>query len=671
MMKKYFSLLIIALFFLMIPGRANAQSAPVFVSTFESIGISWKPTGASATNRANVQYRLQNTTTFNNALPLWFDSRNNEYRGSIVNLTSDKTYEIQLTLGSNPSITFTAKTWSENFPIAKTVYLPAGTSSNTITINESGTSNGYILYTHPPGQTSTIDVANNQPANITIDANYVIVRDLILKNAMVDAIQIRPARHDIIIEKNDISGWGRVNSSWGSPYGRDMDAGICFRNSSGSEWDTGNWSIQRVIVQRNKIHHPRYTANSWYTFSNTDRRHPQGPQGISFNRGGGQFVIRYNEISSDLNHRYNDCIGGGENFTDSGFPNKDSDVYGNYLSMCWDDALELEGGNQNIRVWGNYIDRTYNVLGLMTTHLGPAYIWRNISNISIISPRHGDYINDDWFKENRGEFTKAGYAYGYGGGRVYVFHNTMLQPPAAEGMTYPLGVGGGITTYTGLTQYVSRNNIAHVFRPINKSDVCDTLHPCGISVNDGEDSNTSDLDYDLVNGPVSVNTNEETHRIQGSPIYGPNNKSLEFFLTNNSPGFDGGVRIDNFNDDFAGTNPDMGAFESGRLPLEFGVNAYLSISPYPSSTPSSPTRTPTPAAPTPTRTPTPVYKTPTPTPLACSYASSGDFNCDLKINESDLNALLGKWMTNEKDITGDAIVNESDLNKLLGNWKTN
>ncbi len=55
---------------------------------------------------------------------------------------------------------------------------------------------------------------------------------------------------------------------------------------------------------------------------------------------------------------------------------------------------------------------------------------------------------------------------------------------------------------------------------------------------------------------------------------------------------------------------------------------------------------------------------------SCSLASSGDFNCDGKINESDLNTLLGKWMTSVNDLTGDNIVNESDLNKLLGSWKT-
>ncbi|MCJ7740630.1 metallophosphoesterase [Candidatus Microgenomates bacterium] len=73
----------------------------------------------------------------------------------------------------------------------------------------------------------------------------------------------------------------------------------------------------------------------------------------------------------------------------------------------------------------------------------------------------------------------------------------------------------------------------------------------------------------------------------------------------------------------------------------------------------------------PSTTPPPeITVTPTKPPASCPLKSSGDYNCDGKINESDLNALLGKWMTGEKDITEDGIVNESDLNKLLGNWKT-
>ncbi|MCJ7739820.1 hypothetical protein MUP32_00700, partial [Candidatus Microgenomates bacterium] len=92
---------------------------------------------------------------------------------------------------------------------------------------------------------------------------------------------------------------------------------------------------------------------------------------------------------------------------------------------------------------------------------------------------------------------------------------------------------------------------------------------------------------------------------------------------------------------YSGTAPDIGAYE---------YQSGGSVTVTPSSTPSSPTRTPT--------------------PPSCPLKSSGDFNCDGKINESDLNSLLGKWMTDENDITGDGKINESDLNKLLGNWKT-
>ena len=36
---------------------------------------------------------------------------------------------------------------------------------------------------------------------------------------------------------------------------------------------------------------------------------------------------------------------------------------------------------------------------------------------------------------------------------------------------------------------------------------------------------------------------------------------------------DSGERLPNFNDDFAGTGPDIGAFEQGRAPLQFGRKA--------------------------------------------------------------------------------------------------
>ena len=70
-------------------------------------------------------------------------------------------------------------------------------------------------------------------------------------------------------------------------------------------------------------------------------------------------MIRHNEIfSTDGSHYFNDGIGGSDNFSTTGFPNADSDIYGNEISHVWDDAIEAEGGNRNVRIWGNYMDRT-------------------------------------------------------------------------------------------------------------------------------------------------------------------------------------------------------------------------------------------------------------------------------------------------------------------------
>jgi hypothetical protein len=41
------------------------------------------------------------------------------------------------------------------------------------------------------------------------------------------------------------------------------------------------------------------------------------------------------------------------------------------MSHGWDDGIEAEGANENVRIWGNYIDKT--AIGIATDgHLGRA-----------------------------------------------------------------------------------------------------------------------------------------------------------------------------------------------------------------------------------------------------------------------------------------------------------
>jgi hypothetical protein len=485
---------------------------------------------------------------------MWYDSRNSECRGSIVTVDPATTYEVQFALpGQTWSRGLTTTTWSEQFPIAQTITLPAGTVTQPLAITQGGSASGYILYQANPAGT-TIDVQNAYQQNVTISAPYVILRGVTMKGAQINGVELFKGAHDIVIEGNDISGWGRFSNRPGDATGLpawdmgvDMDAGIRARCS--------DFSLERVVIQRNKIHDPRYGAGSW------DWGHPVGPQGITFSYCGGNNVIRYNEItSSDHRHYYNDGIGGEDNYTQTGFPNYDTDIYGNYIQGVMDDGIEAEGGDRNVRIWGNYLDQTGTGIATTVAAWGPVYIFRNVYNHSQMRYQAGMEAVD------RGPFFKAGSQDStIGGGRRYVFHNTSLQA-TQSGVSTGLGAGGGLqgTGNNALTNTVSRNNIYHIFKPNWES----------IAQNPGAWGN--DVDNDLYNGVISAPIGAEANGIKvDAPQYQSGNGVASglggmYQLAPGTPGYGKAAKLPNFNDGFA--SPDVGAHQSGTPAMKFGVN---------------------------------------------------------------------------------------------------
>jgi hypothetical protein len=359
-----------------------------------------------------------------------------------------------------------------------------------------------------------------------------------------------------VLEDCDISDWGYKEPSTG--FGQNFNSAI-YSNSS---------SLKTIIVQRCKLHHPRTDANSW--LEPVAWTHPEGPQAITFANSKGNLVIRYNEIYSDEAHYFNDAMGEWKNFSYGGFPNRDSDIYGNRISRCWDDGIEAEGACMNIRVWGNYIDSAFNIFGLASTSKGPNYVWQNISNFSQNGPKGSDvnrfYRGGALFKVSASDINKQ-----YANGKLYLFHNTSLQPPTwtPEQKGLESGVQGGVFV-TEATNYVrnitSRNNIVHV-----------RSHPEYTSFYDPDYDPSNDFDYDMYNGSIIAYTGSELHGVKlsvtSSPEYASNNSEGEFALEPNSKGSDVALRLPNFNDSFSGDGPDKGAFEYGFPPMTFGVNA--------------------------------------------------------------------------------------------------
>ena len=146
-----------------------------------------------------------------------------------------------------------------------------------------------------------------------------------------------------------------------------------------------------------------------------------------------------------------------------------------------------------------------------------------------------------------------------------MFHNTSLQAPPA-GSSYPLGAGSSLAGPGNgqmLKDTVSRNSIFHIWKS----------HWNAIyNVETG-----NDLDYDMTNGGDSglLRRRAEPRDRHADLRSGPRLASEaggNYQLAPNSPGFDKGARIPNFNDSFNGAAPDMGAHEAGKPSMQLGVS---------------------------------------------------------------------------------------------------
>jgi len=115
-----------------------------------------------------------------------------------VNLTPDTPYEIRLESGGQ-RVDIQARTRSERFPVGKTTYLPGGETDQTVYVREGGTADAWHLVTPEPGTKLVSDVFNLSDHNVVVEADYVIVRGLELKNAIRDKFSKK--RSDKILPK--------------------------------------------------------------------------------------------------------------------------------------------------------------------------------------------------------------------------------------------------------------------------------------------------------------------------------------------------------------------------------------------------------------------------------------------------------------------------------------
>ncbi|MGE3780771.1 MAG: right-handed parallel beta-helix repeat-containing protein, partial [Pirellulaceae bacterium] len=368
-------------------------------------------------------------------------------------------------------------TWTEDVPVAKTIRLESRiVPGRPLRIDPGGSPDGWVRYDGGGGL--AVDAQQSAVAAVTIEnAPYVLLDEVTVRGGQRHGIHVVDSHH-VRIRRCDIAGFGRVgrqdltkDGKYYDEQGRAInnDAGVCIERSG------------QVVVERCYIHDPRNHANSWFY------SHPAGPNAIYLRNVPGQLVVRYNDLVGSNLHRWNDVIeasGNGE--VDGGF-HCDSDIYGNYLAFANDDAIELDGGQCNVRFYGNHCEGTLCGVSTAANRRGPSYVIGNV--ICELGDERG----------RAGAGTKNGGGTTYSQGTTFFYHNTFFT--AGDGIA---AVGFGNDRNRGMFLGVSRNNVFAV---------------SGDGIRDPYAPAPCDYDYDLFatpwesSGTLAVGRAVESHAL--------------------------------------------------------------------------------------------------------------------------------------------------------------
>ena len=182
-----------------------------------------------------------------------------------------------------------------------------------------------------------------------------------------------------------------------------------------------------MTVERCYFHEPRGRANSWYY------SHPAGPEGVMMAHAAGSTVIRWNDFIGSDDHRWNDAVEGRGNFSHDGGFNRTGDVYGNFMTYCNDDCVEMDGGQRNVRNFDNRYEGALCGVSVQGCMVGPSYVYRNL------------------FSGMCGEFGEAGQTLKVGGGQ----HGPDAEVFSEKNVFW--GKGTGVMMLTNLTLVSSGN----------------------------------------------------------------------------------------------------------------------------------------------------------------------------------------------------------------------
>ncbi len=510
-------------------------------ATYHCISLS-VPAHETPTSTCQVRFRLKGTPDWRQGQPLTLDSGRNEYRGSIVNLAQATAYEIQVgqELEKQTDVLFQTETSTRadlaGTATGKTFYVAingdnknSGTKARPfrtiqhaanqvspgdlviiengryheqVKISHSGTADKCIAFRSVAAGNAIIDADNTRSHGFELrNVNHVVIEGFAVEGTKKSGFLVSDGSGNVVLKNNRI-----------------MNAGTGYFDS-GIEVGPG---CSNTVISNNQILYDKGTYTG-------------GRMGIALRKTAGGHIINGNQIRG--NSLIKDGIGGEPNFEVSGGAHRDSDIYNNTITGCEDDGIESEGGNINVRIWGNTISDCLVGIGVAPVVEGPCYVWRN----TII---------------NCGPAFKLGEGDRKGHGPLFIYHNTAYSTLPEDG-GYAGSGGGGL-----FTNVYARNNLISVN---------------GMLFYDKHKQLSNSFDYDLLHtknpkrfmgwgsakSKLTLGQAQDMgfwkHAVVEDPQFVGAPRNL--MLKPASPAIDAGTVLPNFNDDYLGKAPDIGATE--------------------------------------------------------------------------------------------------------------
>ena len=396
---------LIILFTSCLAAVASALTVEV-VPTFASASIYLHD---AESDEHTVRYRAAGSDTWLDAVPLVSTENNPAARLSLMGLQEDTEYEVRVLAGDQPVGTTQFRTLSEKVPVAKTIVL----DSVPAVIRENGTADGWIRYVAkeplvaPDGSPIAIHV---------VRSSYILLEGITVSGGDDHGIVLDNSEH-VRVVNCDISGWGHTSDPNYLRHGRSYDSEGKLINNLAAVYirESGN-----VVVEHCYMHDPVGCSNSW-AFA-----HPSGPNAIYVNAAGNT-IVRYNDMVGSDQHRWNDVIEGYYNGKPEGGFHRDADIYGNVFLYGNDDAIELDGGQMNVRFWGNWIEGTFAGVSTAPSFYGPSYIYNNVTlNLGDNLGLSGSTLKNNYRQMEEGS--------------IFYFNNTSLSGKGISGFGKEKGV---------------------------------------------------------------------------------------------------------------------------------------------------------------------------------------------------------------------------------------